>query len=52
MKKDELSVLNYKKQMIEEIKKIDKTTMFQVEPKKKVSILSKILKVLGYGKKR
>jgi hypothetical protein len=38
--------------MIDEIKNIDKTKMFVEKPKKKISILSKILKILGYGKKR
>jgi hypothetical protein len=36
--------------MIEEIKKLDKSEMFK--PEKKVSIIDKILKILGYGKKR
>ena len=38
--------------MIDEIKKIDKSKLFIQEPKNKVSIIDKILKVLGYGKKR
>jgi hypothetical protein len=38
--------------MIEEIKKIDKNKMFETKPKKKVSIIDKLLKILGYGKKR
>jgi hypothetical protein len=38
--------------MIEEVKKLDKTKMFQPKPKVKVSIIYKILMVLGYGKKR
>jgi len=38
--------------MIDEIKKIDKEKIFQPKPKKKVSILDKILVILGYGKKR
>jgi hypothetical protein len=36
--------------MIEEIKNLDKTELFK--PKKKISIIDKILKILGYGKKR
>jgi hypothetical protein len=37
--------------MINEIKKMDKTEMFKPKPKNKVSIINKILKILGYGKK-
>jgi hypothetical protein len=37
--------------MIEDIKKINKNEMFKEEPKKKKSILVKILSILGYGKK-
>jgi hypothetical protein len=37
--------------MIEEIKKIDKSKMFEEKPKNKVSIIDKMLKILGYGKK-
>jgi len=36
--------------MINEIKKINKEELFK--PKKKVSIIHKLLKILGYGKKR
>ena len=39
------------KQAIEEIKKIDKSKFFQPKPKKKISILDKILIIFGYGKK-
>jgi hypothetical protein len=38
--------------MIEEIKKLDKTKMFQPKPKVKISIIDKILMILGYAKKR
>jgi hypothetical protein len=38
--------------MIEDIKKLDKRKMFVEKPKNKVSIIDKILKILGYGKKR
>jgi len=38
--------------MINEIKSFDKSKMFQQKPKNKVSIIDKILKILGYGKKR
>ncbi len=37
--------------MIEDIKKINKNEMFKEGPKKKQSILVKILSILGYGKK-
>jgi hypothetical protein len=36
--------------MIDEIKKIDRQEIFK--PEKKVSIIDKLLKILGYGKKR
>lgn len=52
LEKDKTEILNHKNQMIDEIKNIDKTKMFFEKPKKKISILSKILKILGYGKKR
>jgi hypothetical protein len=38
--------------MIEEVKKLDRKKMFKEKPKNKVSIIDKILKILGYGKKR
>jgi hypothetical protein len=50
MKKDQKEVEIQKKRMIEEVKKINKDELFK--PKKKVSIIEKILKILGYGKKR
>jgi len=43
-------VENHKTKMIDEIKKFDKNEIFK--PKKKVSIIDKLLKILGYGKKR
>ena len=49
--RDKMEILNHKNQMIEEIKKLDKTEMFKPIPKKKISIIDKILKILGYGKK-
>lgn len=52
MKKDQTELENQKKQMIEEIKKIKKEEIFQPKPKKKISLISKILMILGYGKKR
>ena len=51
MRKDNKEIQNHKIQMIEEIKKLDKRKMFEEKPKKKVSIIDKILKILGYGKK-
>lgn len=52
IQKDKVEISNHKSQMIEEVKKLDKTKMFQPKPKVKVSIIDKILMVLGYGKKR
>ena len=52
MEKDKLEIISNKKKLIDEIKSIDKNKMFQPKPKKKVSIIDKILKILGYGKKR
>jgi uncharacterized protein (DUF849 family) len=50
MEKDKKEIEIQKIQMIEEIKKLNKTDLFK--PEKKVSIIDKILKILGYGKKR
>jgi hypothetical protein len=47
-----LEVDNQKIKMIQELKKIDKTKMFVKPEKKKKSIISKILMIFGYGKKR
>ena len=44
-----MEVENYKKRTIDEIKNYNKSEMFV---KKKVSIIDKILKIFGYGKKR
>ena len=52
MEKDQKEIQNHKKKMIDEIKTIDKSTLFKPKEKKKVSIIDKILKILGYGKKR
>ncbi len=52
MEKDKVATEIQKKQMIEEIKKLDKTEMFKPKPKEKKSIISKILMILGYGKER
>jgi hypothetical protein len=52
MEKDSLEIETSKKRMIDEIKSLDKNKMFQPKPKKKVSIIDKILKILGHGKKR
>ena len=52
MEKDQKEIQNHKKQMIEEIKKFDRKKMFEEKPKNKISIIDKILKILGYGKKR
>ena len=50
MKKDSNEIAHHKQKAIEEIKQLDKTKMFQPKPKKKVSILRKILMIFGYGK--
>lgn len=50
MKKDQKEVERQKMKMIDEIKKINKDELFK--PKNKVSIIDKLLKILGYGKKR
>jgi hypothetical protein len=52
MEKDRKEIQSHKIQMIEEIKKLDKKKMFEEKPKNKVSIIDKVLKILGYGKKR
>lgn len=51
MKKDETELDDHKKKMIEEIKQLNRTEMFTPKPNKKISILSKVLRILGYGKK-
>jgi hypothetical protein len=47
-----MEILNQKKKMIDEIKSLDKSKMFVEKPKQRISIFSKILIALGYGKKR
>jgi hypothetical protein len=37
--------------MIDEIKSLDRDKLFLEKPKKKLSFISKILTILGYGKK-
>jgi hypothetical protein len=51
MEKDQTEIDLHKQKVIEEIKKIDKSKFFQPKPKKKISILDKILIIFGYGKK-
>jgi hypothetical protein len=41
-----------KQKQIEEIKSLDKSKMFIPPPKKKMSLLKKILIAFGYGEKR
>jgi hypothetical protein len=43
--------MNHKRKTIEEIKSLDKNKIFVEKPKKKISILDKILIIFGYGKK-
>lgn len=52
MERDKKEILNHKSQMIDEVKKIDKSEMFKPKPKEKISLLRKIKMILGYGKKR
>lgn len=52
MNKDKREVEKYKKRTIDEIKNWNKEEIFKPFEKKKVSILDKILMILGYGKKR
>ena len=49
--KDKLEIQTHKNQLIKELKQLDKSEMFKPEIKKKISIIDKILKILGYGKK-
>ena len=52
IEKDKKEIQIQKSQMIDEIKSLNKEEIFKVKPKNKVSIIDKILKILGYGKKR
>ena len=52
MEKDQKEIDAHKRKLINEIKSLDKSKMFQPEPKKKISIINKILMILGYAKKR
>jgi hypothetical protein len=52
MEKDSKEIQNHKMKLIEEIKKIDKTTMFKEPKMKKLSFFQKVLIIFGYGKKR
>ena len=51
MKKDQKEIEIQKKKMIDEIKNLDKNKLFVQEQKNKVSIIDKLLKIFGYGKK-
>jgi hypothetical protein len=51
-KKDRLEIDTHKTKMIEDLKKIDKSKMFVKPEKKKISVIDKILKIFGYGRKR
>lgn len=51
VERDNLEIKTTKNQMIEEIKKIDKTKMFTSKEKKKIGFWKKILIIFGYGKK-
>jgi hypothetical protein len=49
MEKDKMEIQNHKNQMINEIKRINKEDLFK---KNKVTVLDKISRIFGYGKKR
>lgn len=51
MEKDSKEILEHKKNLVKEIKSLDKSQMFAQKPKKKISIWDKILIIFGYGKK-
>jgi len=51
MEKDKIEIEKHKKLMIEDIKKLDKNKLFEVKPKNKISIINKLITILGYGKK-
>lgn len=51
-KKDRFEIDKHKSKMIEDLKKIDRSKMFVKPEKKKISIISKILRIFGYGRKR
>ena len=50
MEKDQKSIEKDKERLINEIKRIDKDKMFESEPKEKITILTKTLKILGLKK--
>ena len=52
MQKDKKELETQKMKMIDELKQIKKEDLFRPKAKNKISILSKILKIIGYGKKR
>lgn len=51
MEKDQLEIQNHKIKMIQEIKNLNKDEIFLPKQKEKVSIITKLLLILGYGKK-
>lgn len=51
MEKDKNELTDHKNKLIDEIKQLDRTKMFDPKPNKKISIFNKLLKILGYGKK-
>lgn len=53
IKKDNQQIEDNKKKLIEEIKSLDKSKMFAPPPpKKKISLWTKFMIAMGYGKKR
>jgi hypothetical protein len=52
MEKDSKEITIHKSQLIEEIKKIDKTIMFKKPEKQKIGFFKRLSIIFGYGKKR
>jgi hypothetical protein len=51
MEKDTKEILTHKNQLIEEIKKIDKTLLFKTPEKKRIGFFKRLAIIFGYGKK-
>ena len=52
VERDSKETQSHKNQMIEEIKKLDKTKMFETPKKEKLSFFKRLSIIFGYGKKR
>ena len=52
MEKDRISIQNHKMKMIEELKSLNRDELFiPLKTKKKTNFFTKIINILGYGKK-